>query len=431
MKKHVKRRIHILVVYFFVTNNIQYCLADDEKLEKSICVDPAAKKLCDDIKNYKKTHQPAASSDNNPPANKPTQNSPAAPAIPAVAEAMPAPAAPVQAAAVWPLSAVRIRGSADDLWITNSDSSQQNGEIYGGAKIATTNNNTANNASIPKATFNFSNDNVKNSSTETLTGVFGFQVYSLNAVGSAESSEDSRSKATKWLNDKLGLNEIESTFYVGVNRNVTTPAATTKAKTASSITDTVDLGLSFSSFYNKFVGNTGEIAVNLRPHYLMDLQNGSESWNGNLRLIPFFPDADLFAHLNNFYKPDSINNVKTKTSFDWKVILDARVDGGTFINRGNSFVSPLNKDFVRVGGQAGLGLSFDFFDQFLPTWVTTYTGMYGAVSNVNVEYLSSAINLNLTAIKGAAVSVSYTNGYSEDTPYINQNIWKIGLSGAY
>ncbi len=112
----------------------------------------------------------------------------------------------------------------------------------------------------------------------------------------------------------------------------------------------------------------------------------------------------------------------------FKPILDLRLDNGVYTNRGAT-AAAANKDFVRVGGQIGIGIVSD--NPYVPlSFLSTYTGLYGAAGEVNIGYFSNSITLPLDPNKYFGLTANYSNGNREDTGKREQ-LWTIGISGRF
>jgi hypothetical protein len=278
----------------------------------------------------------------------------------------------------------RLRGKIDDIFIDRSQVVNFN--------VAT------------PAVLSFSTDNVTQTTTETFQAVVGYPLLNLSHYINGSSLG-------------IDIRRFDLIPYVGVNRLiVSTPKG---SSTKPSANETVDFGFSANSLIlsNNNGGYSGEV-ISLRPHYLMDLQSGSRILSTNGRWIPY-PTSVRF---NDF------RGLGPYMSF--KPILDFRLDGGTYLNRGSPSVASSNKDYLRIGGQAGFSLVSDAV-KFPLSFLATYTGLYGAVGNVNVGYFSNMLTYSFDQKKYFGVTVSYSNGNLEDNAAKRVNMWTIGLSGRY
>ena len=268
---------------------------------------------------------------------------------------------------------VRVRGGVDDL-------------IY--------DRKQKNNFSTAKAAvLSYSSDSVSHKNTETFTGALGLNWLNAN----------------KLFNNDINYHRFEIMPYVGVNRLIITG-------TKPSANETVDVGLSTDYFFSAGKFDIGFFNI-FRPHYLMDLQSNSRIVSFNERWIPFT------IGLNDYHRFGQY--------ISFKPVFDFRIDGGSFTDRGIASVSKLNKDYLRTGGQGGGALIFNFFS-FPVTLITTYTGLYGAISNINVEYLSSTLNIMpFPQQKYLVISANYSNGNLEDNAAKVDRIWTVGISGKY
>ena len=277
-----------------------------------------------------------------------------------------------------PLDGLRIRGSVDDLFI---DRKQQ------GFKGAS------------KATINFNSDGVAKTRTDTMTMVVGYG-----------------------FGDPSSIAVIP---YVGTNRKIVTVQPGSKSKPSSA--ETVNGGLQTSMYFDlsagdRLIGNR----FNIRPDFLEDLQDNSEILSLQLQYLPEVSadTRDPVPFWLNFFAP----LIAGDSDPVWvSPMLDFRVDTGTYANRGNMSVAAQHRDFVRVGGRAGLTI-------ILPSWfpvtlTTSYTGLYGARGGVNIGYFANSVSYPV--IKDyVSITASYTNGNTEDTAKREQ-LWLVGLSLKY
>jgi hypothetical protein len=288
------------------------------------------------------------------------------------------------------LSALRVRGSVDDLYI---DRSHENDF-----------------ASASQATLSFADDGVKKTRTDTLTGVIGYNL--------------SERIFPSLRNNGLGQ-RIDVIPYVQANRIILNTFAGSTA--TPNATETVDFGVTTDLFLvtPNGVDPWGHL-LRIRPDYLYDLQDDSRIASLNLQYVPIVNTLvsmgdDGFGSLNSY------RTLVSGVAF-LKPIFDFRIDAGFYTDRGLPSVAADHVDYLRVGGQAGA--AFLSAMKGLPlTFATTYTGLYGAVGPKNVGYFSNKLSLNLFN-DYLTPSASYSNGTREDTAKREQ-LWQIGLSFRY
>ena len=282
------------------------------------------------------------------------------------------------------LSDFRLRGKVDDIFIDRSQ--------------------TAYFKATTPATLSYSKDYQSQTSTETFQAVLGYAGLNLN----------------QYINGStfgIDMRRFELIPYVGVNRLIVNTQK--GSSTQSSANETVDVGFSTNAFIlaKNAAGYDGH-AITLRPHYLMDLQSNSNILALDGRWVPY-PDKIRFNAFRALGPWMSINPM-----------LDFRIDGGTYIDRGYPLIASSNKDYLRMGGQAGISILSDV-DALPFSFLATYTGLYGVVGNVNIGYFNGQLTYNFDPKKYFGITAGYSNGNLEDNAAKRENMWTVSLSGRY
>lgn len=268
----------------------------------------------------------------------------------------------------------RIRGDASDLYINRS------GALFGSAS---------------QATGSLSSDGVTGKTTSTIQGVIGYNIPLHIRSTSGE--------------------RLSIIPYVGVDRVFTTVSP---GKTGGNSATEILSGGVIASI--KFTSGTWGHQVNLRPTFTSNLQDDSSIASLNLQYLPV-----LDGWINAF-TPVRIPGL---LNFSLRPILDFRVDAGAYTNRGDVSVRADNRDFVRLGGQAGVSLVSD--DERVPIELrSTYTGLYGASGKKNIGLFENSLAWNLVPEKYIQLTLKYSNGNREDTAEREQK-WLAGISVRY
>ena len=275
-------------------------------------------------------------------------------------------------------SNIRIRGSPDHLYIDRSEKQDF--------------------AKTDKAIISLGEDNVADKRTSKVVLNIGYNM------------------PTSLLDKATPGSHMEVIPYVGINRNDVSvgPGATAKPST----TDQVVAGILGSAFV---VGKPSTMAmghlVNVRPNFLDDLQHHSRLVSLNLEYFPVMNNG-----LNSFQPLIRGRNDLAS----WELIAALKSDFGHFLARGNSSVSEMNRDYVRLGGQVGLALLSD--EPLVPVDGTvTYTGLYPFSGSTHVSYVKGSLTYNFDENKYFGVTLTGSHGVREDNG-LSERLWELGLS---
>jgi hypothetical protein len=279
------------------------------------------------------------------------------------------------------LSAVRIRGSAKSL---SSDRSEP--------QFAT----------ADKASFDLLQDSAGGKRTSNLLAYLGYVLpHSWSSFGD---------------NSKI----IDSAIipYVGINRDVVTVSKGSSAKPSAN--DTADFGaLAQITIFSGSGVSIMEHQFSFRPDYLFDFQDHSKLLSFNFSYSP------IVQGLSNTTAPIPING--KSGYFAYAPLFTLKTNAGYYTNRGDLTASPYNKDFLRMGGEVGLGLISQI--SWLPMDATvTYTRMYPVNGGIRVGELNCVLSYNFNKFTG--LSLKYEHGNREDTAKF-EKLWELVLSGKW
>ena len=228
----------------------------------------------------------------------------------------------------------RLRGKVEDLYIDRSEDAFK----------------TSSQSSI-----SITSDATAGKATASVQGVIGYLI------------------PTNFLTEQGQYSNIIPYLQVNYSRVKATNGSAVKPNK----TETYSLGV-LSNFYFRTgeplrpIGHT----INIRPDFLVNNVDRSSILSLNMQYVPI-----VNQYINSF------KDGFTPALYKW--IVDARLDGGTFTDRGKSTVSKMNRDYLRFGGQIGLALATRS-DQLPLTFTSTYTAMSAIKGKQDVGYFSNS-----------------------------------------
>ncbi|WP_157977937.1 hypothetical protein [Paraburkholderia kururiensis] len=218
--------------------------------------------------------------------------------------------------------------------------------------------------------------------------------------------------------DGAGGNTFSIIPYAGINRDIVSVSKGSSVK--PSVSNTADFGvIGLFSFLEGDRNVEVNHVLSVRPDYLFDFHDGSRLATLNFIYTP------VLQGIANTYAPISIN-VKSGY-FAYEPIFEVKSDIGHYTDRGLPGVSAGKKDFIRVGGEIGLGLVSQL--SWLPVDISvTYARLYPANGGVRVGELNCVLSYNFTQY--FSVSLKYLHGNREDTAKFEKQ-WELALSAKY
>jgi hypothetical protein len=276
---------------------------------------------------------------------------------------------------------VRLRGKANDLFVDRSTASKSEFQA------------------TSQATINFTNDSIAHKGSQTFQGALGYS-FAMPLSG-------------------IPGQKLEIIPYAQINSSgVRTGIGKTLKRTSS---DTYSFGIMGTGFFitESATGVMGHI-LNFRPDVLVDTENDTQILAANVQYIPVIRSA-----LNSFVRV--VPNVDNLASF--KLLLDFRWTGGTYLDRGIPSAVAQSVDYWRFGGRGGIVVVSDN-DNVPLSFTSSFILLEGLSGGVDINYLENTLSLALDKDKLFGLSASYVNGKREDTAK-GEQMWKLGLTGRF
>jgi hypothetical protein len=276
------------------------------------------------------------------------------------------------------VSNIRIRGSPDQLYIDRSEKQEF--------------------AKTDKATIALAEDNIAGKRTSKVVLDIGYHI------------------PTSLLDNATPGSHMDVIPYVGINRNDVSVRSGSTAKPSTS--DQIVAGVLGSAFV---IGQPSTMPighrVNARPNFLSDLQHHSRLLSLNLEYFPVLNNG-----LNSFQPV-----MRERNDFaSWELIAALKSDIGHFLAQGNSSVSAMNRDYVRVGGQLGVAILSD--QALVPVdGNLTYVGLYPFSGGTHVSNLKCSLTYNFDPNKYFGLTLTGSRGVREDNG-LSERLWEIALS---
>jgi hypothetical protein len=273
-----------------------------------------------------------------------------------------------------PAIAIRVRGSADDLFV------DQNSSTF----------NT-----LQKATLSYTDDDVKRKTTRNVTGVVGVAFkLSDDPIDKAENAD--------------GYTELVP--YAGIASNISETGSSADSVT----TNTREVGIAANSYHEQ---DDFAYVIAVRPQWLWNLPDDSKLFTGSVVFEPI-----SLAVLNS--------KIELSDDLAYQWILDARYNHGQYTSLGSRSEST-SQDFDRLGGRMGASLAHG--GTVLPwTWTVTETWFHSIDGQYNsLGLFSSVVSFALDPPKQyVGIDLTYNDGRDGLTA-VRDKMWMVSLGVRY
>jgi hypothetical protein len=181
--------------------------------------------------------------------------------------------------------------------------------------------------------------------------------------------------------------------------------------------------------------------IYFQPIYLADNLRHSNSVNFDWRMVPIHPCVNLYcttpdATGEGWWNAEGPFQALQKAGIGVGLMLDARVDGAVFTERGTPLNESLgsknpfpqsvipNYDYARLGGR--VGVMADFNNPYVKFNTSVYYTDFTALQGAHADFgeFGSQIKVPITGL--FSIGLTYLNGRSENIAQREEN-WKLSI----